>query len=120
MVATPSTRERSLPSGFPEALTLPMALAASLRLTPEEFAEVYAANPDAVLELAADRSWLPLVPSGSETGRRNGELLVPIQGRARAHGAGRRSATPTASRPSAPSWWWSEPRLRQAVHLPIQ
>ncbi len=45
MVATPSTRERSLPPGFPEALQLPMALAGTLRLTPEEIAEVCAANP---------------------------------------------------------------------------
>jgi hypothetical protein len=72
MVAMPSTRERSLPPGLSEALTLPMALAGTLRLTPEEFAEVCAANPDAVLELAADGSWMPLVPSGSETGRRSG------------------------------------------------
>jgi Uma2 family endonuclease len=37
-----------------------MALTATLRLTPEEFAEVYAANPDAVLELAADGSLVAL------------------------------------------------------------
>jgi len=85
MVATPSTRERSLPSGFPEALTLPMALAASLRLTPEEFATVCAANPEAVLELAADGSLIPMAPTGSETGSRRGELFFQIKAWARAN-----------------------------------
>jgi hypothetical protein len=51
MVTLTSTGEPWLPPGFSEALTLPMALAGSLRLTPEEFAEVCEANPDAVLEL---------------------------------------------------------------------
>jgi hypothetical protein len=35
-----------------EALSLPLAVAASLRFTPEAFAELCAANPDAVLERA--------------------------------------------------------------------
>jgi Uma2 family endonuclease len=74
MVATSSTRERSLPPRFPEALTPPLALAASLRLTPEEFAKLCTANPDAVLKLAADGSLIPMTPIGSDTGARHGAL----------------------------------------------
>ncbi|MBM5818329.1 MAG: hypothetical protein FJ083_17710, partial [Cyanobacteria bacterium K_Offshore_surface_m2_239] len=64
MVAPPPLRE--MPSGAPQgsdglcpeqpfsSLTLPMALSASLRLTPEQFERLCLANPDAVLELAAE------------------------------------------------------------------
>jgi len=67
-------------------LTLPMALTASLRLTPEQFAQLCDANPDAVLELAADGSLIPITPTGSETGARNGELFFQIKTWARARG----------------------------------
>jgi Uma2 family endonuclease len=60
MLSLPSPRELMDPQGLASGLTLPMALTATLRLTPEEFAEVYAANPDAVLELAADGSLVAL------------------------------------------------------------
>jgi Uma2 family endonuclease len=63
-----------------------MALTASLRLTPEQFAQVCDANPDAVLELAADGSLIPITPTGSETGARNGELFFQIKTWARARG----------------------------------
>ncbi|MFM8278411.1 MAG: hypothetical protein ACKN89_15755 [Cyanobium sp.] len=36
------------------AITLPLSHCGSLRLTPEQFAELCQANPDAVLELAAE------------------------------------------------------------------
>jgi Uma2 family endonuclease len=78
MLAPPSLREHQHPSGLVEALSLPLALTASLRLTPEEFAELCAANPDAVLELAADGSLIPMTPTGSETSARNGSLLVAL------------------------------------------
>jgi Uma2 family endonuclease len=63
-----------------------MALTASLRLTPEQFAQLCDANPDAVLELAADGSLIPITPTGSETGARNGELFFQIKTWARASG----------------------------------
>ncbi|MEB3325854.1 MAG: Uma2 family endonuclease [Cyanobacteriota bacterium] len=63
-----------------------MALTASLRLTPEQFAELCAANPDAVLELAADGSLVPMTPTGGDTGARNADLLFQIQSWARASG----------------------------------
>jgi Uma2 family endonuclease len=63
-----------------------MALTASLRLTPEQFAELCAANPDAVLELAADGSLIPMTPTGGDTGARNADLLFQIQSWARASG----------------------------------
>jgi Uma2 family endonuclease len=68
------------------ALTLPLRLSGSLRLTPEQFAEVCRANPDAVLELAADGSLIPMTPTGSDTGARNGELFFQIKAWARATG----------------------------------
>lgn len=86
MVAPPSPRGLWNPPGLPDGLTLPMALTASLRLTPEEFAAVCTANPDAVLELAADGSLIPMTPTGSETGARSGELFFQIKAWARAHG----------------------------------
>ena len=52
MLALPSHRERPHPPALMEALSLPLAVAASLRFTPEAFAELCAANPDAVLERA--------------------------------------------------------------------
>ncbi|MEB3303210.1 MAG: Uma2 family endonuclease [Cyanobacteriota bacterium] len=72
--------------GLAEGLMLPIALTTTLRLTPEEFAEVCAANPDAVLELAADGSLIPMTPTGSETGSRSGELFFQIKSWARANG----------------------------------
>jgi Uma2 family endonuclease len=63
-----------------EALCLPLAVAASLRFTPEAFAELCAANPDAVLELAADGSLIPMTPTGSETGAQSGALFFQIKG----------------------------------------
>ncbi|MFM8605652.1 MAG: Uma2 family endonuclease [Cyanobium sp.] len=68
------------------SLTLPLPLSGSLRLTPEQFAELCEANPDAVLELAADGSLTSMIPTGSETGARNGELFFQIKAWARATG----------------------------------
>ena len=68
------------------SLTLPLPLSGSLRLTPEQFAELCQANPEAVLELAADGSLIPMTPTGSETGARNANLLFQIQAWTRAAG----------------------------------
>jgi Uma2 family endonuclease len=59
-------------------LTLPRQLSAALRLTPAQFADLCAANPDAVLELAADGRLIERIPAGGETGRRNNELAVQL------------------------------------------
>ena len=78
MLAPSSPRELNDAAGLPAGLTVPLALTGTLRLTPEEFAEVCAANPDAVLELAADGALIPMTPTGSETSGRNGALLVAL------------------------------------------
>ena len=78
MLAPSSPRELNDGSGLPDGLTLPLALTGSLRLTPEEFVEVCAANPGAVLELAPDGALIPMTPTGSETSGRNGALLVAL------------------------------------------
>jgi Uma2 family endonuclease len=44
------------------------------------------ANPDAVLELAADGSLICMTPTGSDTGASNGELFFQIKTWARAGG----------------------------------
>jgi Uma2 family endonuclease len=49
----------------------PLKLPTSLRLSPEQFELVCQANPDAVLELAADGQLIVMTPTGSETGLRN-------------------------------------------------
>lgn len=51
-------------------LTLPRMLT----LTPSQFAEVCAANPEAVLELAADGNLIEMTPTGGSTGARNQTL----------------------------------------------
>jgi Uma2 family endonuclease len=53
-----------------------VALPWDLRLSQEQFDLVCRANPDAVLELAADGQLIAMTPAGSETGARNGALLV--------------------------------------------
>ena len=86
MLAPSSPLELHDSQGLPAHLTLPIALSGRLRLTPEEFAEVCAANPDAVLELAADGSLIPMTPTGGDTGARSADLLFQIQSWARASG----------------------------------
>jgi Uma2 family endonuclease len=71
---------------LPLPLSLPVELTASLRLTPEQFAQLCRANPDAVLELAPDGSLIPMTPTGSETGSRSGELFFQIKTWARGRG----------------------------------
>jgi Uma2 family endonuclease len=65
-------------AGLPESLHLPASLCVGLRFTPEQFAELCVANPEAVLELAADGSLILMTLTGSETGGRNGSLLVEL------------------------------------------
>jgi Uma2 family endonuclease len=62
------------PEGRPELL-----LPGELRLTPEQFALVCEANPDAVLELAADGQLIRMTPTGGDTGARNTLLCTRLQ-----------------------------------------
>jgi len=80
----PSVQEAD--DGLPKSFNLPASLCAGLRFTPEHFAELCQANPEAVLELAADGSLILMTPTGSETGARNGELFFQIKAWARASG----------------------------------
>ena len=68
------------------SITLPLLQSSSLRFTPEQFAELCQANPDAVLELAADGSLICMTPTGGETGARNADLAFQIQAWARGNG----------------------------------
>ena len=63
-------------------LTLPR----SLTLTPAQFAEVCAANPEAVLELDALGQLIEMTPTGGATGARNTCLLAQLQVWARSCG----------------------------------
>jgi Uma2 family endonuclease len=74
-------------TGLPESLNLPVSLCADLRFTPEQFAELCQANPEAVLELAADGSLILMTPTGGETGARNAELFFQIYIWARNNGS---------------------------------
>ncbi|MFM7085883.1 MAG: Uma2 family endonuclease [Cyanobium sp.] len=60
------------------ALTLPVALTDSLRLSPEQFEQLCQANPEAVLELAADGHLIAMTPTGGETSSRNSRLLIQL------------------------------------------
>ena len=56
----------------------PLRLPPDLRLSPEQFTAVCAANPDAVLELTAHGQLIHMTPTGGETGARNSSLLVSL------------------------------------------
>jgi Uma2 family endonuclease len=90
MLATPSALEslsgQEWDAGQLESLNLPASLCVGLRFSPEQFAELCQANPEAVLELAADGSLICMTPTGSETGARNADLAFQIQAWARATG----------------------------------
>ena len=68
------------------AITLPVALTTSLRLSPDQFEQLCLANPEAVLELAQDGHLIAMTPTGGDTGARNGELFFQIKAWARAQG----------------------------------
>ena len=61
--------------GLPHHLVLPP----DLRLTPEQFAFVCEANPEAVLELAADGQLIAMTPTGGDTSARNSLLIARLQ-----------------------------------------
>ncbi|MFM9110284.1 MAG: Uma2 family endonuclease [Prochlorococcaceae cyanobacterium] len=74
LVAAPAAPEAAVSASAP-----PLLLPHDLRLSPEQFALVCEANPDAVLELAADGQLITMPPTGGETGRRNTRLLARLQ-----------------------------------------
>ena len=53
------------------SLNLPVSIRAGLRLTPEQFAVLCGAIPDAVLELAADGSLIYMTSTGGDMGARH-------------------------------------------------
>ena len=56
----------------------PLQLPSDLCLSPEQFAAVCAANPEAVLELDAAGHLIHMTPTGGETGARNSRLLIRL------------------------------------------
>jgi Uma2 family endonuclease len=83
--ATPATAPPATAAPAIDALA-PLRLPADLWLTPEQFEQVCAENPEAVLELGADGQLIPMAPTGSETGARNSELIFQLQQFARSTG----------------------------------
>ncbi|MFM7236590.1 MAG: Uma2 family endonuclease [Cyanobium sp.] len=74
------------PAHNPPALEpAPLLLPPDLRLTLEQFERVCQANPEAVLELAADRTLIAMTATGGETGSTNGELLYQLRAFCRRH-----------------------------------
>ena len=69
---------RPAPAGAPADALAPLLLPEDLRLTPEQFERVCAANPEAVLELDADGRIISMTPTGGETSRRNNALLLQL------------------------------------------
>jgi Uma2 family endonuclease len=69
----PATAEAS-GAGLP-----PLLLPPDLRLSPEQFARVCEANPEAVLELAADGQLIAMTPTGGDTSARNSLLITRLQ-----------------------------------------
>jgi Uma2 family endonuclease len=69
-----------------EANLPPLLLPPELRLSPEQFALVCAANPEAVLELAANGQVITMPPTGGDTGARNLSLAYQLAHWARSHG----------------------------------
>jgi Uma2 family endonuclease len=86
-LAPPASEAQPAPSGLTaEGLPLQLLLPPDLRLTPEQFALVCEANPEAVLELAADGQLITMTPTGGSTGRRNTRLSFQLEHWARTQG----------------------------------
>jgi Uma2 family endonuclease len=83
MTLAPPTSAPPASGPTPEALDAaglpPLLLPLDLRLNPEQFALVCAANPEAVLELAADGQLIAMTPTGGDTGVRNSLLIARLQ-----------------------------------------
>ena len=66
------------PPAPPADALAPLRLPPDLRITPEQFAAVCQANPNAVLELDASGRLIHMTPTGSETGARNSRLVMRL------------------------------------------
>jgi len=77
MTIAPPAEGPSAPGSVDNALA-PLLLPPDLRLTPEQFALVCEANPDAVLELAADGQLITMTPNAGEIGARNDKLSLAL------------------------------------------
>jgi Uma2 family endonuclease len=84
LTTTPAAAHTS--SDSPVDARAPLRLPPDLRLTPEQFELVCAANREAVLELSADGLLIAMTPTGSETSSRNSELVFQLQRFARESG----------------------------------
>ncbi|MFM7515035.1 MAG: Uma2 family endonuclease [Cyanobium sp.] len=71
-----------------ELESAPLLLPWDLRLRPEQFERVCQANPEAVLELAADGALIAMTPTGGETGARSLRLGQRLLAWADGPGAG--------------------------------
>jgi Uma2 family endonuclease len=69
----------TLAQPLPSPALQPLQLPWDLRLNADQFERVCQANPDAVLELAADGQLIVMTPTGSETGARNNELSFQLK-----------------------------------------
>jgi Uma2 family endonuclease len=78
MTIAPPVAAPTAPEAADTALA-PLLLPQDLRLTPEQFALVCEANPEAVLELTAAGQVIAMTPTGGETSRRNTRLLFRLQ-----------------------------------------
>ena len=86
MVTLPIPQDPPAELSLPDALTLPHDLGRGLHFTPEQFAQLCACNPDAVLELTAEGHLIVMTPTGGETGRRNSRISFQLQSWARQQG----------------------------------
>ncbi|MFW6731106.1 MAG: Uma2 family endonuclease [Synechococcus sp.] len=77
MTVAPPAEAPTAPEAVDSAMA-PLLLPQDLRLTHEQFALVCEANPDAVLELAADGQLITMTPTGGETGARNYNLGLAL------------------------------------------
>jgi Uma2 family endonuclease len=79
-LAPPASQAQPAPSGLTaEGLPHHLVLPPDLRLTPEQFGLVCEANPEAVLELAADGQLIAMTPTGGDTSARNSLLIARLQ-----------------------------------------
>ena len=74
-LAPPASAAPQAPATGLETLVLPTGL----KLSPEQFALVCEANPEAVLELTAAGQLIAMPPTGGETGGRNNLLSTRLQ-----------------------------------------
>jgi len=85
-LAPPAASAPTIPTELAADGLPPLLLPLDLRLTPEQFELVCQANPEAVLELAADGQLITMTPTGGDTGARNHSLSLVLALAARGSG----------------------------------